>query len=99
VALSLDLSHQCQDDVEILIRRYFGDQADTAVRIAWRESNCRPDVASSVGALGVFQLYGHDDLIAAHGGSWADPETNVAAAYDLWRNCGWGPWTPPYSCG
>lgn len=91
---------QCPDDIEQIIRTVFAGtgREGWAVAIAWRESNCRPDVVSGEGALGLMQLLGHDDLIAAAGGDWSDPWVNARAARMLYDQCSTGPWEPPYWC-
>ena len=77
------------------------DLEDQALRIAWRESNYRPDVTSSSGCcVGVFQLNwdSHQGWMAALGitsrSQLFDARTNIEAAYALYqRSGGWGPWT------
>ena len=77
------------------------DLEDQALRIAWRESNYRPDVTSGTGCcVGVFQLNweSHQGWMAALGitsrSQLFDARTNIEAAYALYqRSGGWGPWT------
>ena len=86
--------------VEQLIRwRWAGTgQEDKAVRIAWRESNLRPDVVSYTGCcVGVFQLHTsfHGWRFAARGWQgtpWTDAAANIDAAWHLWSEQGWRPW-------
>lgn len=64
----------------------------TALAIMWCESSGNP-AARNGRYLGLFQVgdfhfgtYGYDLAL------WSDPATNVAIAYRLWRDSGWGPW-------
>lgn len=93
---------QCPADVVALIHKYwdrFGvDVANWAVGIAWRESNCRPDVTSPTNCAGTFQLAVplHADLFTALGYDWRtaawQSEPNIAAAALLYSSSGPGPW-------
>lgn len=87
----------CPSEIVAIIREAFAGTGmeDWALRIAWRESNCQPGVVSGEGALGLFQLLGHDDLFD---GSWDDPVVNARAARALYDQCSTGPWEPPYWC-
>ncbi len=88
--------------VEQMIRDIWPDDLeDQALRIAWRESNYRPDVTSGSGCcLGVFQLNweSHRGWMSALGitskDQLLDAHTNIEAAYALYqRSGGWSPWT------
>lgn len=83
-----------------LIRSIWQQDAEWAIGIAWRESRCQPAARNPEGAAGLFQLYRHDDLIAAAGPGcvWSDPVCNTTAAWRLYLGCGRGPWSPPYYC-
>lgn len=93
---------RCPPEVVAIIHRYFDrfgtDVASAMTRIAWRESNCRPDVTSPTGCAGTFQLAVplHADLFAALGYDWHSAawqtEPNVAAAALLYSGSGMSPW-------
>lgn len=92
---------RCPTEITTLIHRYFDrfgtDVAAWATRIAWRESNCRPDVTSSSGCAGVLQLSEvHADLFTAlgysfHPDAW-NAEANIAVAAALYASSGPSPW-------
>lgn len=73
-------------------------QADQswAVKIAMRESHCEPGVENPSGAIGLLQLLGHGDLLAAvcpgHPSPGTDPGCNVAAGWRLYMAAGRSPW-------
>ena len=74
-----------------------------ATGIAWRESNCRPEVIGSAGDKGLFQLLNKAELIAEAsaalgGGTWADPRVNALAARWLVERSGTCHWEPPDYC-
>lgn len=82
-----------------LIRSVWLQDAEWAIGIAWRESNCQPTARNgSSGSAGLFQLLGHEDMFryACPGQdpamSWADPECNVRAAWHLYEGAGRAPW-------
>jgi len=86
--------------VETMIRwRWAGTgQEDRAVRIAYRESNLNPRVTSYTGCChGIFQL--HEDYhgwrFAAMGWPvlWFDAGANIDAAWHLYLEQGWRPWS------
>lgn len=88
-------------EVEQMIRDIWPDHLEEkALQIAWRESNFRPDVTSSIGCcLGVFQIHwpAHQSWLAGMGiterSQLFDARTNIRAAYALYqRSGGWGPW-------
>jgi len=87
-------------EVEAMIREIWPDDLeDQAVRIAWRESNFKPNVTSGSGCChGVFQIHEqHLRWLANYGISTVDQlfdaRTNIEAAYLLYqRSGGWGPW-------
>ena len=94
--------HRAGVEVEQMIRDIWPDDLeDQALRIAWRESNYRPDVTSGTGCcVGVFQLHweSHQGWMADLGitsrSQLFDARTNIEAAYALYqRSGGWGPWT------
>lgn len=85
--------------VEQIIRDVWPDELEAqALKIAWRESNYRPDVTSSTGCChGVFQLHEvHLGWMGAFGvtsvAQLFDPEVNVRMAYELYKRNGWAPW-------
>ncbi len=62
------------------------------VGIAWRESNCIPDVSSGTGCMGLFQICWplHQDIEIAQCGrsdqaGMYDPICNIKMAYNMWR--------------
>lgn len=62
---------------EIIIER-FGDMAETACYVAWRESRWNPWARGALGEKGYFQIH------PIHGSrSTYDPEANVQFAYEL----------------
>lgn len=77
-----------------LIREVWQTDAEWAITIARRESNCEPGARNPSGASGLFQLLGHSDLLIAACGSdaWADPTCNVKAAWLLYQGAGRAPW-------
>lgn len=93
---------QCPAEIVDLIHKYwdrFGvDVANWAVGIAWRESNCRPDVTSPTNCAGVFQTAVplHGGLYASLGYDWHtaawQAEPNIAVAAALYASSGPGPW-------
>ena len=93
---------QCPADIVALIHKHwdrFGvDVANWAVNIAWRESNCRPDVTSPTRCAGLFQLAVplHGDLFAAAGYDWRtaawEAEPNIVVAANLYASSGSSPW-------
>lgn len=93
-------------DVEAIIREVWAGSGleDWAVSIAWRESRHQPDVVSGEGALGLFQLLGHDDLIAEAAAAlgrpadWSDPWVNALAARYLAERSGTCHWQAPNYC-
>jgi hypothetical protein len=86
-----------------LIHKYFDrfgvDVASQMTRIAWRESNCRPDVVSPSACFSVLQL-----ALPLHAGFYAaagypdwyavrfNAEANIHAASLLFAGAGWAPW-------
>ena len=80
------------------IDRIFNVSAPWAESIAWRESNCRPEVRNASGSAGVMQLLGHDDLLAEWcpkqnpSVSWADYRCNIGASWLLYSAQGIAPW-------
>lgn len=88
-------------EVEQMIRDVWPDELEEqALRIAWRESNYRPDVTSGTGCcVGVFQMHWEahrgwlQELGITSRDQLFDARTNIEAAYALYqRNGGWGPW-------
>lgn len=81
-----------------LIRSVFVEDPSWAVAIAFRESRCQPDAYNPSGSEGLFQLYHHDDLLAAvcpnfpPSVSWKDPTCNTKAAHLLYLEAGRQPW-------
>lgn len=93
----------CPPEIVSLIREYwgrFGPQVvEWAIAIGWRESNCRPDVASPTGCYSIFQmaLPLHKGMYAAAGyPDWYaaryDARASVAAAALLYASSGPSPW-------
>jgi hypothetical protein len=94
---------QCPQPIVDLIHEYwdrFGpDTVQWAIRIAWRESNCRPDVASPTGCYSIFQM-----ALPLHAGFYAaagypdwyaaryDARASIAAAALLYAGSGSSPW-------
>ena len=93
---------QCPADIVALIEKHwsrFGaDVVQWAIGIAWRESNCRPDVTSPTGCAGLFQTAVplHAGLYAAAGFDWHtaawEAEPNIIVAANLYASSGPGPW-------
>lgn len=93
---------RCPADIVALIEKHWGrfgpDVVQWAVGIAWRESNCRPDVTSPSRCAGLFQLAVplHGDLFAAAGYDWHtaawEAEPNIVVAANLYAAAGPGPW-------
>lgn len=94
---------RCPASVRDAIHRHFDqfgvDVGSRMTQIAWRESNCRPDVVSPTSCYSYLQLALplHADLYAAAGypdwyASRFDGEANLAAAALLFRAAGWSPW-------
>ena len=82
-------------DVEQLIRKYFGDDADTAIKVARCESGLNPlaegDTNTPYHSIGVFQIR----LLPDRGltvEEMQDPENNIAYAKMLYDKSGWKPW-------
>ena len=99
----LAVSTQCPVEITDLIHKYwdrFGPETvQWAIGIAWRESNCRPDVVSPTGCYSIFQmaLPLHADLFAGVGyPDWYSvrfsAEANIAAAASLYASSGSSPW-------
>ena len=93
----------CPPEIVALIEKHwsrFGpDVVQWAIGIAWRESNCRPDVVSPSSCFSVFQmaLPLHAGIYAAAGyPDWYavrfDAEASVAAAALLYASSGSSPW-------
>jgi len=93
----------CPPEIVNLIHEYwdrFGPEVvEWAIGIAWRESNCRPDVASPTGCYSIFQmaLPLHKGFYAAAGyPDWYsaryDARASVAAAALLYAGSGSSPW-------
>ena len=76
------------------------DAADRMIRVAWRESRCRPDAVSPTGCLGLLQICWplHRRLVAeVCGGAGArellfSPGCNLRVGRALWGRAGWAPW-------
>lgn len=93
---------QCPADIVALIEKHWGrfgpDVVQWAIGIAWRESNCRPDVTSPSQCAGVFQTAVplHAGLYASLGYDWHtaawQAEPNIAVAAALYASSGPGPW-------
>lgn len=83
---------------ESLIRSVFIEDASWAVSIAMRESGCRADAYNPSGASGLFQLLGHENIVAdvCPGRdpyqAVFDPVCNVNAAHVLYLGSGRAPW-------
>lgn len=95
-------STRCPAEIVALIEKYWGrfgpDVVQWAIGIAWRESNCRPDVTSPSNCAGVFQTAVplHAGLYASLGYDWHtaawQAEPNIAVAAALYASSGPGPW-------
>jgi len=92
---------QCPAEIVALIEKHWSRFGPTVVQwaigIAWRESNCRPDVTSSTGCAGIFQMSSiHAGLFAANGYSFQpdawNAEANIAVAATLYASSGPSPW-------
>jgi soluble lytic murein transglycosylase-like protein len=72
-----------------------GDE-DWALRIAYRESRCNPGARNPSGAVGLFQLVNHNDLLWAACpyvyDSGTRPDCNAKAARMLYNSAGRSPW-------
>lgn len=86
-------------EVQDLIRRTWpADQVDKALAIAWRESNYIATADNGWCCVGVFQIYwtvhqgwlGQFDIHQRD--DLKDARKNIAAAYHMWQQQGWGPW-------
>jgi hypothetical protein len=91
-----------------LLAKYGITDTATAIAVMTRESRCsnahNHNSSTRDHSHGPFQVNIYGSLAAA----WANlgfshdylhtPEGAVAAAGVLYRSCGWGPWTKPYSC-
>lgn len=93
----------CPPDIVALIEKHwsrFGpDVVQWAIGIAWRESNCRPDVVSPTKCWSIFQmaLPLHAGIYAAAGyPDWYavrfDAEASIASAALLYASSGPSPW-------
>ena len=73
-------------------------QQGWALTIAYRESRCDPGARNRSGAVGLFQLVGHDDLLARVCPSFppsvsgTDAHCNARAARLLYDMAGRSPW-------
>lgn len=93
---------RCPAEIVALIEKHWGrfgpDVVQWAIGIAWRESNCRPDVTSPSNCAGVFQTAVplHAGLYASLGYDWHtaawQAEPNIAVAAALYASSGPGPW-------
>lgn len=94
---------QCPPEIVALIEKHwsrFGPEVvQWAIGIAWRESNCRPDVVSPTGCYSIFQmaLPLHAPTFAAAGyPDWYsvrfNAEANIQAAALLYAGSGSSPW-------
>ncbi len=90
-----------RNEIETIIRDIWPDDLENrALKIAWRESNLRPEVINrqSRCCYGLFQIYykWHKNWLPSVGVTSAeqlfDPVLNTRAAYKLYVRNGWGPW-------
>ncbi len=90
-----------RNEIETIIRDIWPDDLENrALKIAWRESNFRPEVINrqSRCCYGLFQIYyrWHTNWLPSVGVTSAeqlfDPVLNTRAAYKLYVRNGWGPW-------
>lgn len=86
VPIPVDLSSL---PVEDLIRTVFGPEGEKAVQVARCESTMRPQ-AKKGQFLGLFQMGANERGEYGHG---EDPLAQVLAAYALFLDRGWQPWT------
>lgn len=93
--------HRTADDIERwrpLVSRYFPpEEVDRALCIIGHESNGDPDADNPrSSARGLFQVLG--SLWAPHYGidrtDLYDPIINTRIAVDIWKDHGWGAWSP-----
>ena len=84
-----------ETDVEQLIRKYFGKDAETAIKVATLESGLDPnaegDLNTRYHSIGVFQIR----LLPDRGltvEEMKNPEHNIAYAKMLYDKSGWNPW-------
>jgi hypothetical protein len=84
-------THGCQ--YADLIRSVWSQDAEWAIGIAWRESNCTAGASNPSGAHGLFQMLGHHDIFVAIGcEDEFNPECNARAAWSLYQGSGRRPW-------
>ncbi len=68
------------------------EQVNNALAVMNCESGGNPNVTGAAGEWGLFQI--HPVHVARFGGANPyDPGTNVAVAYQIWSEQGWGPWS------
>lgn len=86
-------------EVQDLIRSTWpADEVDKALAVARRESNFIATADNGWCCVGVFQIYWSvhrgwlDDFGVYERSDLYDARKNVAAAYHIWQNQGWGPW-------
>lgn len=78
-----------------------GNVVDQANRVAWVESRHQPQARNPrSSACGLFQLLALHQPRAERLGFTrhevcTDPLANALVAADLYRECGWRPWSPP----
>jgi len=90
-----------RNEIETIIRDIWPDDLENqALKIAWRESNLRPEVINrrTRCCYGLFQICyrWHTGWLPSVGVTSAeqlfDPVLNTLAAYKLYQRNGWGPW-------
>lgn len=86
-------------EVQELIRQTWPEEeVDKALAVARRESNFIATADNGWCCVGVFQLYWTvhrgwlDDFGITQRSDLFDARKNIAAAYHMWQNQGWGPW-------
>ena len=77
-----------QDETINLIKKYFGNDWQMAVKVSECESHLNPNAVSKTQDIGLFQIN-----LAAHGKRFPkeklfDPEYNIWAAHTLWIESG-----------
>lgn len=90
------LGQACADAAAIINQVWAGTgQEAHALNVVQKESGCTDTAYNPSGASGLFQLLGHEDMIAVicgPNGSAFDPTCNAKVALQLYSGSGWSPW-------